>query len=138
MSHREASLAEVLATVAAMTSGRPKPELVLAWVRTMVQDEDLVDSKEVAHTFRCDETYVCWCCEIGIRRGELRYTDPYWRLQDVSPPVEAWARSRLDPLARLALEAVHDDAVADRPVPPPPITGPPMLRRSSSDRWPAG
>lgn len=110
MSHREASIAEVLARLAAMGSGRPSADLVLRWVLTMLEDDDVVDSKETAHAFRCDEAYVCWCCEVGVRRGDLQRQAPRWRLVGVAPPVEAWSRSRLDPFARLTLEAVFDAA----------------------------
>lgn len=110
MQHRRATIDELFATLRRRSSGRPEPGLVLAWVRTMVQEEDVIDSKEVAHTFRCDEPYVCWCCEVGVRAGELCRGVAQWRLVGVPPPLEAWTRSRLDPLARLALEAVVDDA----------------------------
>lgn len=109
MEHRRASVEQVVATLRRLASGRPDPRLVLAWVRTTVHDEDLVDSKEVAHTFRCDEAYVCWCVELGVRRGDIVRRVPPWRLVGVPAPLEAWARSPLDPLARLALEGAFDD-----------------------------
>lgn len=95
-------------------SGRPRATVILAWVLAMLEDDDAVSSKEVAHAFRCEEDYVCWCCEVGVRRGDLRHVTVTWRLPGVPPPLEGWARSRLDPLARMALEAAHDEALAAR------------------------
>lgn len=112
--HRTASLDEVLTTLERLASGRPKATVVLAWVLAMLEEDDAVSSKEVAHAFRCEEDYVCWCCEVGVRRGDLCHEQVVWRLPAVPPPLEGWARSRLDPLARMALEAAHDEAVAGR------------------------
>lgn len=112
--HRAAPLDEVLATLERSASGRPNAAVVLAWVLAMLEEDDAVSSKEVAHAFRCEEDYVCWCCEVGVRRGDLRHVRVPWRLPAVPPPLEGWARSGLDPLVRMALEAAHDDAVAAR------------------------
>jgi hypothetical protein len=107
----------VLDELARRASGRPAAALVLAWVLAMLDDDrndDTVDSVEVAHAFRCDEDYVCWCVEVGVRRGDLRHTPPPGHPPRRLPPVEAWRRSGLDPLARLALEARYDDVLARR------------------------
>lgn len=116
---------ELLDTLARLSSGRPPPALVLGWVLAMLeaptaQDPaafaagDVLDSVEVAHAFRCEEHYVGWCCEVGVRRGQLRHCPPPRRTGTARVPVDAWSRSTLDPLASLALEAVYDDAVAKR------------------------
>ncbi len=105
MEHRDAGVGELLGRLAVMASGRPRPELVLGWVQAMLDEDDIVDSLETAHALRCDERYICWCCEIGVRRGDLQRCGARLRTTGVQVPLESWARSRLDPLARLALEA---------------------------------
>ena len=95
-------------TLNQMVSGRPRPELLLAWVLVMLEDDEVIDSKEIAHNFRCEETYVGWCCEVGVRRGALRHCLAPWRLAGVAAPLDAWAPAGLDPLARLVLEAAFD------------------------------
>jgi hypothetical protein len=107
--HRDASIEQLLTRLAALASGRPDPQLVLRWVQAMLDDDDIVDSAETAHTFRCDEWYVCWCCEVGVRRGDLQHSAPRMRPPGARLPLESWRRSRLDPLARLALEAGFDE-----------------------------
>ncbi len=112
--HRAASLGQILDELDRRASGRPAAAPIRAWVLAMLGEDDIVDSKEGAHTFRCEEDYACWCCEVGVRRGDLRHTVVPWRLTAVPPPLEGWARSGLDPLARLALESLHDEARAQR------------------------
>ncbi|MEZ5261538.1 MAG: hypothetical protein R2755_07145 [Acidimicrobiales bacterium] len=88
--------------------------MILAWVLAMLEDDDVVSSREVAHAFRCEEDYVLVLRGRGAARRP-RHVTVTWRLPAVPPPLEGWARSRLDPLARMALEAAHDEAVAARP-----------------------
>lgn len=96
---------------------------MLGWVLAMLETPtagdpaafatgEVLDSVEVAHTFRCDEPYVCWCCEVGVRRGQLRHCPPPPRPGGAAAPMDAWARSGIDPLAGLALEACFDAAAA--------------------------
>ncbi|MFN0026908.1 MAG: hypothetical protein ACKV2O_06975 [Acidimicrobiales bacterium] len=121
--YRKAGVRELFETLARLASGRPRPELVLGWVLAMLEAPtthepaalamgDVLDSVEVAHAFRCEEVYVGWCCEVGVRRGQLAHRPPpRWPGADRAP-LDAWSRSTLDPLARLALEADFDDARA--------------------------
>jgi hypothetical protein len=109
MDHRRMATAALLEALDRHRSGRPRPELVLGWVRAMLEDDDVVDSTETAHAFRCDEDYVVLCAEVGVRRGDLQRCAPRARPPGLRPPVESWTRSRLDPLARLALEADFDE-----------------------------
>jgi hypothetical protein len=102
----------LLEALAQHRSGRPRPDLVLGWVRAMLEDDDVVDSTETAHTFRCDESYVVLCVEVGVRRGDLQRCPPRTRAPGLRPPTESWTRSRLDPLARLALEADFEAELA--------------------------
>ena len=108
LAYRDADRAALLDTLNQMVSGRPRPELLLAWVLVMLEDDEVIDSKEIAHNFRCEETYVGWCCEVGVRRGALRHCRAPWRLAGVAAPLDAWAPAGLDPLARLVLEAAFD------------------------------
>ena len=112
MDHRDAPTAEVLRLLASRASGRPSAHLVLRWVLAMLDDDDVVDSLETAHALRCEEDYICWCCEVGVRRGDLQRCVPRLRPTGMRRPLESWTKSRLDPLARLALEADFDATVA--------------------------
>jgi len=113
MDHRDAPTVEVLRHLVARASGRPSAELVLRWVLAMLDDDDVVDSLETAHALRCEEEWVCWACEVGVRRGDLQHSAPRARPVGLRLPVESWMRSRLDPLARLALEAAFADVVEE-------------------------
>lgn len=119
MTPEAASPPELLARLAKLQAGQPEAELVRRWVATtLAQEEDVLDSRHVAHALRCDEEYVWWCCEVDVRLGRLRPCAPSRTAAlaaGATVALAAWRLSTIEALGRLALEHAFAESVAGLP-----------------------
>ncbi|MEZ5234942.1 MAG: hypothetical protein R2749_19915 [Acidimicrobiales bacterium] len=101
-------------------SGRPRAAVILATrVLAMLEDDGAVSSRRWPTPSAARGLRLLVLRGRGPRRSPPRHRA--LAAAGVPPPLEGWARSRLDPLARMALRGCARQAVAVRA--PPRWTG---------------